>query len=121
MIIDQELFLKAIIRESRCSEEEAAQMLNYANNLNSKLHPSLNAWIKNGEVLDFSVDGISIGYIMNKLQTSFLPALFHLNRFLENPSEVERFKNLRVRYSRGQPFGQAALDRDTGLDIFFVS
>lgn len=92
----EEMLTGAIVREYKCSEKDAIQLMKYATCLSDELQPVLDAWIENGTILDFNVNDVNIQYIMNKMQTSFLPALFHMNKFIEIPHETVRFKKLRI-------------------------
>lgn len=96
VIFNREALIRAIIRELGCSQQEAIKMMNYAKDLDDTLQPVLDAWIEDGRVLDFSVNDVDLRMVMDKLGTSFLPALFHMNRFVSQPDETERFKRLRV-------------------------
>lgn len=86
----------AIIRSYKCTEKEAQSIANYAKNLDDSLQPVINAWIKDESIIGFEVNGINCQYIMEKLHTHFLDALFHMNEFVKKPQEAERFKRIRI-------------------------
>lgn len=80
------------MQENNYSKEAADSMSSYTRKLNIRLKPILAIWAETGIIPDFSIGDISIKYIMDKLQTPFLPALFHMNNFLENPGLFEHFQ-----------------------------
>ncbi|HCC06663.1 MAG TPA: hypothetical protein DEP72_00660 [Clostridiales bacterium] len=88
--------IKAIVREYKCLEDEANRIKNYAKDLDESLQQVMDEWIECGKICDYMINGVNIQYIMNKLPTSFLGAVMHMNKFINNPSEVEKFKKLRI-------------------------
>ncbi|MEN8907719.1 MAG: hypothetical protein ABF289_17355 [Clostridiales bacterium] len=96
MKINKKNLLEAIEREYKCSSEEALKLSNYTNNLDHKLEPALKKWITDGTIIEFFINDINFEYIMKKLNTSFLPSLIHMNKFIKNPTDTKKLKKLRI-------------------------
>ncbi len=93
---NDEIVLDAIIRECKCDKTRALRYINQIKEYSSELQPVLDAWIHDGTIKNFEINGVDINYIMKKMNTHFIAALMHMNRFIMDPGEADRFKEFEL-------------------------
>lgn len=102
---NHDILFDAIMREYKCDKKKALRYIDNIKGFSDKLQPVLDAWIYDGSIIDFSVNDVDIHYIMQKMRTHFLAAIMHMNRFILDPEEAQRFKNMKIMIKDAYPFG----------------
>lgn len=89
--VDKEKFREVLVKEGRSPDKVEEMLEEYPEELDNRLKPAIDNWVKDGTVVDTEFGGLSIKEVMENRQLAFPIAIRELNRLLdENLSEEER-------------------------------
>ena len=92
VIYDPEKLRAAIQRSYQLPHRQVDRIVDHLDQIDDLLQPVLDAWIEDGTLLPFQVEGIDCEYIMKKLRTHFMDSLIHMSEFLKDRDKAAQFK-----------------------------
>ncbi len=103
---DKEAVKKILVEELDFDSLLVAIAIEALTNMDDRLQPVLDSWIKDRTVTNYTFHDISIKEIMKEEKCGFLGALSTMNTCLRKPGFIEEYRKLdfSLRFREGNPF-----------------
>lgn len=88
---DHLMFEKIIAEITSDVDSAKTQMINLKK-IDGRLQEPVDQWLANKNPESFSYEGIALATIMFRLQTDFIGALHYMSKLMNDPRELDSFK-----------------------------
>jgi hypothetical protein len=89
---DSDQLKEILMKELGHSELEAKFTIKVLMNLDSRLQPVLDQWLRDRTISEsFNYEGVTIRYVMKTLNFGFIKALAYMDRLVGRPEKAKKF------------------------------